>query len=235
MSNAANVANAPATSNGWQAREQPALPTDNDKAIAEMEAIRAAAALTNPSPASVMSIAIIQSMGGGQSESSTRGYHFGATVALKNYAAKPEWAAKFAYSKEIVSDDMVALLVPSNYDPSKDGIRANRANAINMIVSNPAVKHFTKVFGDKLQLDARDFSITVDNAKDVFAQAMVQRKLAKDWHMSTSFSTKIGEKQYRANDTFTKNFARIWVAHALLAKVDRDLEDAALATIFEDL
>jgi hypothetical protein len=34
-------------------------------------------------------------------------------------------------------------------------------------VSKPAVKHFAKVFGNKLQLDERDFSITVDNAKDV--------------------------------------------------------------------
>jgi hypothetical protein len=191
--------------------------------------------IRSTSPASVIGIAIIQSMGGRKSASSTRGYHFGATVALTAYTANPDWAANFAYSKEIVSEDMVALLVPSNYDSSKDGIRANRANAINMIVSKPAVKHFAKVFGNKLQLDERDFSITVDNAKDVFAQAMVERKLTKDWYLSTAFSTKIGEKQYRANDAFTKSFARIWVAHALLAKVERGLEDAALATIFDDL
>jgi hypothetical protein len=104
-----------------------------------------------------------------------------------------------------------------------------------MIVSDPAVKQFTKVFGDALQLEESDFNITVDNAQDYCDRTMALNGYPRDWCMSADFSTEIGMNQYRANDTFTKIFARIWLSHALLAKVERDRMDTVMVSIFEDL
>jgi hypothetical protein len=75
-----------------------------------------------------------------------------------------------------------------------------------------------------LQLDERDFSITADNAKDVCQSH--GGAYTHDWYLSTAFSTKIGEKQYRANDASVRRAFDLLLT-LCLAKVERGLEDAA--------